>query len=191
LDLLSSMRRKIHLMRSGKTWSGSGSALFLAPWIRILFRAMVKCSILDPQLNHWNTVKKTAPLCQYFSIGMKLLLCFFTICPSLEACRWCPFRDCVYMWMVRALLLLANTKQTASDWLPIKQHCTGWAKTSTSNFCTKFAISYGFAALQDSGPTAWYWIRKQTWSSIFKYLPRYVLGLLSTMLRKIHFMCYC
>jgi hypothetical protein len=28
------------------------------------------------------------------------------LCPSLEACRWCPFRDCgVCLWMVRTLLL--------------------------------------------------------------------------------------
>ena len=37
---------------------------------------------------------------------------FFTICPSREACRWCPFKDCVYMWMARASLLLAYKKQT-------------------------------------------------------------------------------
>jgi hypothetical protein len=36
---------------------------------------------------------------------------FFTICPSLGACRWYPIKDSLCMWMVKALLLLAYTKQ--------------------------------------------------------------------------------
>jgi hypothetical protein len=51
------------------------------------------------------------------------------------------------MWMVRALLLLANTKQT----LPlIGCSVLHWLREDDiDQFCTKFAISFGFAALRN------------------------------------------
>ncbi len=66
---------------------------------------------------------------------------FYTICPSVEACRWCPFlRACGWSELCIGL----HKTDTASDCSLIKWHCIGWTKTTTTNLCTKFAINFVF-----------------------------------------------
>jgi hypothetical protein len=65
------------------------------------------------------------------------LVSFFTLCVHVNV-------QCYHHYAPIGL----HETDAACDWLLIKLHCTGCAKTTTNKFCTKFAISFDFAALR-------------------------------------------